>query len=132
MLPGELRNRAMVELFVGRPLTDTHHGDPWTEPRMGPAPPRVFDSERPSERKGSSTRIEADVTSTRSLVAVVDDSESVRESLPDLLEQVGYAVEAFESAEAFLESGAANAARCLILDVGLPGMSGPDLQQELK
>src|SRR4030095_3633202 len=106
MLPGELRNRAMVELFVGRALTDTHHGDPWTEPRMGPAPPRVFDSERPSEREGSSTRIEADVNSTRSRVGVVDDSESVRDSLPDLLEQVGFAVQAFESAEAFLASHA--------------------------
>ena len=99
---------------------------------MGPAPPHVFDSERPIEREGSSTRIEADVTSTRSLVAVVDDSESVRESLPDLLEQVGFAVQAFESAEAFLASDAADQASCLVLDVGLPGMSGPDLQQELK
>jgi FixJ family two-component response regulator len=69
--------------------------------------------------------------SDRPLVAVVDDSESVRESLPDLLEQVGLAVEAFASAEAFLASGAADAASCLILDVKLPGMSGPDLQREL-
>jgi len=98
---------------------------------MGPAPPPVFDSERSIEREGSSTRIEADVTSTRSLVAVVDDSESVRESLPDLLEQVGFAVQAFESAEAFLASDVRDVS-CLILDVGLPGMSGPDLQQELK
>jgi len=69
--------------------------------------------------------------SDRPLVAVVDDSESVRESLPDLLEQVGLAVEAFASAEAFLASDAADAASCLILDVKLPGMSGPDLQREL-
>ena len=67
----------------------------------------------------------------RSLVAVVDDSESVRESLPDLLQQVGFAVHAFASAEAFLGSDAADETRCSILDVGLPGMSGPDLQQEL-
>jgi FixJ family two-component response regulator len=67
----------------------------------------------------------------RPLVAVVDDSESVREALPDLLQQVGFAVETFESAEAFLASVDANETRCLILDVGLPGMSGPDLQQEL-
>ena len=65
------------------------------------------------------------------LVAVVDDSDSVRESLPDLLEQVGFAVQTFASAEAFLASEAGNDASCLILDVGLPGMSGPDLQQEL-
>ena len=72
------------------------------------------------------------MTNGRSLVAVVDDSESVRESLPDLLEQVGFAVRAFESAEAFLASEAGNDVSCLILDVGLPGMSGPDLQQELR
>jgi FixJ family two-component response regulator len=69
--------------------------------------------------------------SERPLVAVVDDSESVRESLPDLLQQVGLAVQAFASAEEFLASGAADAWGCLILDVALPGMSGPDLQQEL-
>ena len=69
--------------------------------------------------------------SERPLVAVIDDSESVRESLPDLLQQVGFAVQAFASAEEFLASNAADQASCLILDVGLPGMSGPDLQQEL-
>jgi FixJ family two-component response regulator len=69
--------------------------------------------------------------SERPLVAVVDDSESVRESLPDLLQQVGFAVQAFASAEAFLASDAPDATSCLVLDVGLPGMSGPDLQQEL-
>jgi FixJ family two-component response regulator len=67
----------------------------------------------------------------RLLVSVVDDSESVRESLPDLLNEFGFAVEAFSSAEAFLASDAHSDTSCLILDVGLPGMSGPDLQQEL-
>lgn len=67
----------------------------------------------------------------QSLVAVVDDSESVRESLPDLLQHVGFAVQAFSSAEAFLASEAVNRTHCLILDVGLPGMSGPELQEEL-
>jgi FixJ family two-component response regulator len=66
-----------------------------------------------------------------SLVCVVDDNESVRESLPDLLQQLGFAVQAFASAEAFLESEAVAETSCLILDVGLPGMSGPDLQLEL-
>jgi FixJ family two-component response regulator len=66
------------------------------------------------------------------LVSVVDDSESVRESLPDLLRQFGFAVETFPSAEAFLASEALAKVSCLILDVGLPGMSGPDLQRELK
>jgi FixJ family two-component response regulator len=69
--------------------------------------------------------------SKRPLVTVVDDSESVRESLPDLLQHSGFDVEAFPSAEAFLESAAFNGTSCLILDVGLPGMSGPDLQEEL-
>ena len=65
------------------------------------------------------------------MVAVVDDSESVRESLPDLLHEVGFAVQVFASAEEFLASEAADETSCLILDVGLPGMSGPDLQEEL-
>ena len=66
------------------------------------------------------------------LVAVVDDSESVRESLQDLLQQSGFAVRAFSSAEEFLAAGIDGTANCLILDVGLPGMSGPDLQRELR
>jgi FixJ family two-component response regulator len=70
--------------------------------------------------------------SKRPLVSVVDDSESVRESLPDLLLYSGFEVQAFPTAESFLESSAVNETSCLILDVGLPGMSGPDLQQELK
>ena len=69
--------------------------------------------------------------SKRRRVSVVDDSESVRESLPDLLEQAGFAVQTFASAEAFLDSAGPDDTGCLILDVGLPGMSGPDLMQEL-
>jgi len=69
---------------------------------------------------------------SKPLVAVVDDNESVRESLPDLLEQAGFEVQAFASAEEFLASTAPDDSSCLILDVGLPGMSGPDLQRELK
>ena len=67
----------------------------------------------------------------RSLVSVVDDDESVRESLPDLLRQFGFAAEAFSSAEAFLASEVVRETNCLILDVAMPGMSGPDLQEEL-
>jgi len=67
----------------------------------------------------------------RPLVAVVDDNESVRESLPDLLHHVGFAVQAFASAEAFLDGEIVSETSCLVLDIGLPGMSGPDLQHEL-
>ena len=66
-----------------------------------------------------------------SLVSVVDDDESVRESLPDLLQQFGFTCRAFSSAEAFLTSEVIGETSCLILDVAMPGMSGPDLQQEL-
>ena len=67
----------------------------------------------------------------RSLVSVVDDDESVRESLPDLLREFGFAARAFSSAEAFLASEVVSETSCLILDVAMPGMSGPELQQEL-
>jgi FixJ family two-component response regulator len=65
------------------------------------------------------------------LVSVVDDDESVRESLPDLLRLFGFASRAFSSAEAFLASEVVGETRCLILDVAMSGMSGPELQQEL-
>ena len=67
----------------------------------------------------------------RSLVSVVDDDESVRESLPDLLREVGFEAIAFSSAEEFLASDFVDQTRCLILDIAMPGMSGHDLQQEL-
>jgi len=67
----------------------------------------------------------------RSLVSVVDDDESVRESLPDLLMELGFTVQAFSSAEAFLASDYVGRTNCLILDVAMPGMTGPDLQREL-
>ena len=71
------------------------------------------------------------MTCERSLVSVVDDDESVRESLPDLIRQFGFDVEAFASAEAFLASEFVNDTRCLVLDIAMPGMSGTDLQREL-
>jgi len=67
----------------------------------------------------------------RSLVSVVDDDESVRESLPDLLREFGFAARAFSSAEEFLASDCVSQTRCLILDIAMPGMTGPGLQQEL-
>ncbi len=67
----------------------------------------------------------------RARVTVVDDDESVRESLPDLLRELGYDAEAFVSAEEFLASGRISQTDCLMLDVAMPGMSGPELQREL-
>ena len=69
---------------------------------------------------------------TRSVVSIVDDDESVRESLPDLLKELGYAPRAFSSAEEFLASDSVSETQCLILDIAMPGMSGPNLQGELK
>lgn len=69
---------------------------------------------------------------TRSLVSVVDDDESVRESLPDLHSEFGFASRAFSSAEEFLASDCVGQTRCLILGIAMPGMTGPDLQRELK
>jgi FixJ family two-component response regulator len=69
---------------------------------------------------------------TRPLVVVVDDDQSVRESLPDLLGEFGFASRTFASAEEFLASDRVDQTRCLILDVAMPGMSGPELQRELK
>ncbi|PZM15398.1 response regulator [Rhizobium tubonense] len=67
----------------------------------------------------------------QSLVSVIDDDESVRESLPDLLRAFGLGVETFASAEDFLASTSLGKSDCLILDIGMPGMSGPELQTEL-
>ena len=67
----------------------------------------------------------------RALVSVVDDDESVRESLPDLVRELGFDVQVFSSAEAFLASRYIGQTKCLILDIHMPGMSGPHLQREL-
>jgi FixJ family two-component response regulator len=68
----------------------------------------------------------------RPLVSVIDDDESVRESLPDLLNELGFSVQVFSSAEEFLDSDFVGLSKVLILDVTMPGMSGPELQDELK
>ena len=68
----------------------------------------------------------------RPLISVVDDDESVRESLPDLLREFGFEAQTFSSAEEFLASESVTDTNCLVLDVAMPGMSGPDLQRELK
>jgi len=66
------------------------------------------------------------------LVAVVDDDESVRESLPDLLGEFGFAARTFSSAAEFLSSDSVGQTKCLILDIFMPGMTGLDLQRELR
>jgi FixJ family two-component response regulator len=67
----------------------------------------------------------------RPLVSIIDDDESVRESLPDLLKELGYDVQAFSSAEDFLASSHVGTTRCLVVDIAMPGMTGPELQLEL-
>lgn len=67
----------------------------------------------------------------RAFVAVVDDDESVRESLPDLLREFGHEAEAFVSAEEYLASNRMDGTSCLLLDLAMPGMSGIDLKREL-
>jgi FixJ family two-component response regulator len=72
------------------------------------------------------------MSENRPVIAVVDDDESVRESLPDLLKMLGFEARVFSSAEAFLGSDSVKEANCLVLDIAMPGMSGSDLQRELK
>jgi FixJ family two-component response regulator len=84
--------------------------------------PHCFVMESPNGRDGKE----------RPLLSVVDDDESVRESLPDLLRELGFAARVFSSAEEFLSSDCVDETRCLILDIAMPGMSGLELYQELK
>ena len=66
------------------------------------------------------------------LLSVVDDDESIRESLLELIKEFGFAVRVFSSAQEFLSSGAIDETSCLILDIAMPGMTGPELYQELQ
>lgn len=71
------------------------------------------------------------MASTTSIVFVVDDDVSVRESLEGLIQSEGWAVETFASAQAFLARPRVTGPSCLVLDVTLPGLSGLDLQKRL-
>jgi FixJ family two-component response regulator len=71
------------------------------------------------------------VMTTDSLISVVAASSPMRESLPDLLREFGFLAQAFSSAEEFLASDCIGETRCLILDIAMPGMTGPELQREL-
>lgn len=84
----------------------------------------------PMARRAKARR-DTRVTQARARVAVVDDDESVRESLPDLLRTLGFAAKAFASAQDFLASDCIAVTRCLLLDVAMPGMSGPELHRHL-
>src|SRR4051794_39221009 len=95
------------------------------------APPSPFPFPPDSQALPMQQPDDSHVTYTRSLVSVVDADESVRESLPDLLRMFGFDAEAFSSAEAFLASESMGDTSCLLLDIAMPGMSGPQLQREL-
>lgn len=66
------------------------------------------------------------------LISVVDDDVSSRESLPDLLRLLGFAAVSFASAQEFLSSALLADTQCLLLDISMPEMSGPELQRELR
>src|SRR5271170_1616100 len=90
----------------------------------------VASGARGAARAGA--RISESARTTHPLVSIVDDDESVCQSLPDLLRELGFSAMAFSSAEEFLASDHVNRTECLLLDVAMPGMSGPDLQRELR
>jgi FixJ family two-component response regulator len=71
------------------------------------------------------------MTPAEATVFVVDDDTSVRSALKRLIQSLGFQVETFDSAQAFLEHGSHDGPACLILDVRMPGMSGIELQQQL-
>ena len=75
--------------------------------------------------------LDPNMNSAAILVCVIDDDESVRESLPDLLREFGLKVEAFATPRDFLQSVLVDDTKCLILDISMPGMSGPELRREL-
>jgi FixJ family two-component response regulator len=81
--------------------------------------------------RGDEEMAMAQVATQRARVSIVDDDESVRESLPDLLTQLGFVALAFGSAQEFLDSGQIDQTQCLVLDVAMPGMTGPELHAEL-
>jgi CheY-like chemotaxis protein len=100
------------------------------EPRNQDVPSRVFSED--NHVAGPGRRSIMSETTTVPVIAVVDDDQSVRESLAGLVESVGYEADLFSSAEEFLNSTRhRNDLRCLILDVRLPGMSGFDLHSQL-
>lgn len=120
-----------IGLSVSRSIIESHQGRLWAAPNDGPG--ATFGFSLPRGRTALQGSVNPDVARERAAtnVVVVDDDLSVRESLPDLLGEFGYAVKAFASAEEFLASDCVGQAQCLLVDVAMPGMTGPDLQREL-
>jgi FixJ family two-component response regulator len=81
---------------------------------------------------GSATLLTMGIEHNSSVLAILDDDESVQTALQDLIEAEGLSALCFGSAEQFLESTARYEASCLIADVRMPGMSGLELQAKLK
>ena len=65
------------------------------------------------------------------MISIVDDDASVRDGVNGLVRSLGYTTAVFSSAEEYLQSSAARNSSCLITDLGMPGMSGADLQERL-
>lgn len=132
-----------VSRFISCSTAEGHRGRPGAKPNQGPGAAFSFSVFRTPDGVSSPAttytpawtdaylRYEGIVNINASLVSVVDDDESVRESLPDLLRVFGFAARAFSSAEEFLASDCVEQTRCLILDIAMPGMTGPELQREL-
>ena len=83
------------------------------------------------KRPGAQPAETREYLGNNSLIAVVDDDESVRESLNTLLRSVGYQVRTFPSADGFLSSGRCEETECLLLDLRMPGIDGFELQRRL-
>jgi FixJ family two-component response regulator len=73
----------------------------------------------------------SEVPNAGNLVAIVDDDQAVRDAIRGLLRSVGFAAQAFSSAQEFLSSANISRVACLVADVNMPNMSGPDLHQKL-
>ena len=65
------------------------------------------------------------------LISIIDDDDALRSSLENLIRSIGLRAQGFSSAEAFLSSNQVPETHCLILDVRMPGMSGPELQRQM-
>jgi len=77
------------------------------------------------------SKFRSNVDTAAILISIVDDDVSMREALPELVREFGFASEVFAAPSEFLQSAFVDKTKCLILDVVMPGMSGPELRREL-